>query len=306
MLELAALSSHHNPNSNPTPHRWWAWAALLCAALCPQMASAQPVAEPAPFLPLLSTSELLVGARLMGNGLVDGRYATVQTRLAHPVAATDAATTTWRVLAEHTHVVDCLSPQPGVATVLVATNTQANPYAPPQWQATRPPQVPSSFVPRELVFAPLPAQPNPLQEVQAVQAPGELRAAAAFACRAAMRPELVADVAKVVQRTAGLPDVQHWWCTLAARGEQSASPWHVAVSDEGRAVLLNDTWVSGGVLSPAYVAVASGGLDVRLLRSTGALRLVSRADMATVATGQCQATVVPWPGTATPAKRSGW
>ncbi len=257
-----------------TPQR----AGWLCAWVVACAAHAAPGAE-GEFVALLPGSQQWVGARLLGQGLANGRYATLQLRtaVAVPQASAPAA---WQVQADTTWVVDCAGSRPMVASVAAA--------------AAGGPWASASVRPQDMAFQPLPDGAVAAQAGRLLL-PDALRAGAVYACGAAARPALAGAWATWVQRTAALPDVVHWRCHMVARADQATTVLHLGASDGAGAVLLNETWQHQGTLTAQYLAVTAGGLDVRMLRGSGAIRVVDRDQMAPVGTGQCQREVLASP-----------
>lgn len=229
------------------------------------------------FVPVLTASAALVGARLLSPELEQGRYARVQIRLALPVP--NKAGGPWRVAAHATYGVDCDASPPvavlagrelwgGVGATGPSAEADVNGDSNAESDSAQ-------------------GSPGVVAAWHAVHTPPEAGVAAAFACLAARPGYLASEVAQVVQQTAGLGALEHLDCTLTQKANGGGMQLAMTLSDDPPAVRLGEKWLSAGVITPAYVAVTDAGLDIRLLRSTGALRVVSRAEMSSVALGEC-------------------
>lgn len=258
------------------------------------------------FYTLLPADTQLVAGRLMAGGVVDGRYAVAQLRTAE---ATGPGT--WRLTTERTVVFDCQAQPPLQALVQQGTNTQPA-DEPPQWQSTTmavPPQPGGMLVFRaeDLTFSALPEDEAPLPAAAAdtmapLRLPGVWQVGAAFACAAAATPDKVAQVAAGVALNAGLPDLKELVCPLTNEARQPAGVLKLAYSPTQAAVRVGEKWVSVGVFAPAFLAMSDGDTELRLLRTTGVLRLVRRSEMRGLGHGQC----APAPAGGVPQRTSRW
>lgn len=214
------------------------------------------------FVPVLSASGELVGARLLRPGLAEGRFARVQTRVAMPTVSPETegrGAVRWRVATHSTYEVDCEMNPPAV---------ERTEHLPMAWVAG--------------------VHPGKKGEVAgAVSAPPEAGVAAAFACLAARPGYSATEAAKVVQQTGGLKGLELLDCELTRRDTGPRMQLTLTLSDDPPAVRLGEKWLSTGIITSAFVAVEDAGLEIRLVRDSGALRVVSRAEMSSVASGRC-------------------
>ena len=282
----------------------FAWVAALFA--CVQVLGEVLAAEPG-FTPVLSGSERMLGMRMLTPGLVEGRFALAQVRVAELVAgpvadsgggvpgAGGAVAARWRLKEESTYAVNCHADPKQVGLVQRAHNIQPDERLTPNWQQLLE-SVPTarlndlSMQPLEQGEAPLadnrPEDPSRVGAV-AVRSPPELQSIAVFACAVASSHWAEVDAAKHVQQTAGLAEVVEFNCELHHRSTGAIRSMSLAYLAFPPVVRVGDKWLSDGWLTPEYIAVADAGLDIRLMRATGKLRVVSRAEAASVASGDC-------------------
>ncbi|MBY0467250.1 MAG: hypothetical protein K2W33_20105 [Burkholderiales bacterium] len=298
---------------------------LVCSFVAVAVAGSMAWAADPGFRPVLAASNALMGMRMVASDLAEGRFALVQVRLAVPAEsavkgdAAQAEPVRWRLSTESTYAVDCLTQPTQVGLVQRAQNTQANHALAPEWRLLldaggkvsladlpmQPLQGPKSDSTRQgMDLGRTIPEPVPEQGTT-VRTPPELTAAAAFACLVARNRQTEADAAAWVQKTAGLPTVAEYSCSVQNKETGVASTMSIAYAEFPPVVRLEDKWLSKGLLTPDYIAVADAGLEVRLMRTTGKLRVVARAESVSLGTGEC-ALMAPMPLHNAKKYRSGW
>lgn len=218
------------------------------------------------FVPIVSGSATLVGARVLPLSLEHGQVVRVQVRLARALllekderlSEAPQPLPRWQVSAHSTYLVDCDTAPPSATLERVDRQHQVESVTPAASWA----------------------------DESAVRAPPAEDAAAAFACLV-VSGYTAQEAAEAVQQTAGLGKLERLSCDLVERA--SMRPMHlvVSVSDVPPAVRLGEKWLAAGTITPDYVAVADAGFDIRLRRSTGAVRVVLRSEMSNLASGKC-------------------
>jgi hypothetical protein len=63
-------------------------------------------------------------------------------------------------------------------------------------------------------------------------------------------------------------------------------------SPSGNSVLLGDRWILNGVLYENYMSVSDEDVELRLIRKTGEIRLVSRSESKTIGGGVCRTELI--------------
>lgn len=277
------------------------------------------------FRPVLAASDALMGMRMVAPDLAEGRFALVQVRVAVPATskgqgvAEQAEPVRWRLGTESTYAVDCLAEPKMIGLVQRAQNLQSDPAVAPDWRLLMDGAAKVSL--GSLPLQSLNAErsdttgrgmdlgrhvPVPIgDEGTTVRTPPELAAAAAYACWVARSRESEADAAAWVQKTAGLGAVAEFNCTLHNKASGVVSTMNMAYAEFPPVVRLEDKWLSRGLLTPDYIAVSDAGLEIRLMRTTGKLRVVARAEAVSLGTGDCTP-AAPIPLQSTKKSKSGW
>lgn len=297
----------------------------LCAFVVACGVGALASAADVGFRPVLAASDALMGMRMVSPDLAEGRFALVQVRVAVPAtskgqgAAAQAEPVHWRLNTESTYAVDCLTEPKMIGLVQRAQNLQPDHALAPDWRLLMDGAAKVSL--GSLPLQSLNAQrsdatgrgmdlgrsaPVPVgDEGTTVRTPPELAAAAAYACLVARSRQSESDAAAWVQRTAGLGTVVEFNCNLHNKISGVASSMNIAYAEHPPVVRLEEKWLSKGLLTPEYIAVSDAGLEIRLLRTTGKLRVVARAEAVSLGTGDCTL-AAPVPLQNTKKYRSGW
>lgn len=259
------------------------------------------------FTPVLAASDALMGMRMIAPDLAEGRFALVQVRVAVPTGPVDDGTATpaepvrWRLKTESTYAVDCWADPKTVGLVQRAQNVQPDPSLAPDWRLLL--DVAPKVSLANLPMQPLQVQrsdatgrgmdlgrsiPEPVAEHgTAVSAPPELAASAAFACAVAKDRHTEVDAAALVQKTAGLSSVVEFNCNVLNKATGVGSNMNIAYAEFPPVVRVEGKWLAKGLLTPEYIAVSDAGLEIRLMRATGKLRVVARAESISLGTGDC-------------------
>ena len=260
-----------------------------------QAASPEPRYEPI----MLSTHEQ-VSARLLQSLLFDGRFAVVQTRVSRlrlPNSKDQGNLLAhWHLDEQNTLAIDCMSSPWGIAVLQKERNIRSGDIGNPEWKISASNADFIGMSLDKLKFSKISGFDRPLPSLpQKLELPAEWQVAAAFACETLLHSKNAvssSEIAFKIRGNGGYRSLHKVICQTSDSSEKFGANLVFYYSPSGNSVLLGDRWILNGVLYENYMSVSDEDVELRLIRKTGEIRLVSRSESKTIGGGVCRTELI--------------